>query len=103
MSYRCSICRSIAPPGQSRLVHTITRAVPGCEYWDRRGRLVQETREEIAREIPVCRDCQEELESGVPLDLLLSQHRPTERPPAPVERLLSERGPVPPEITPVEW
>lgn len=63
MCYKCEICNTVSEPGQPRLLHVIyrQRVSDGCE--------------EIRQEIPVCRDCQQALDMGVPLVAMLRDHR----------------------------
>lgn len=53
--YRCEICNHVSQPHEPRKVHVVHREVP-----DAYGG----TREEIAREIPVCGKCQALLNNG---------------------------------------
>lgn len=66
MSYRCLICKTAVPSGQTCLKHVVMRQVV------RFGRA--ET--EIARELPVCPSCKGKLDCGIALDVLLEDHRP---------------------------
>lgn len=63
MSYKCSICRRVVPPGVAMMRHVVRRA-----------------NGEIAREYPACADCVTELQKGVPLNDLLVRFRPRFRP-----------------------
>lgn len=64
--YRCQICRAVSQPHEPRKVHTVYREVPAPHGG---------TREEIAREIPVCAGCQSCLNNdGKTLEELLKNH-----------------------------
>lgn len=119
MSYKCFVCHAVSPPGHPRLTHVVTRLVPGLSAFDYiKGRWGDPPmREEIARELPVCRACQVELDAGIPLAVLLEQRRPLVVVPAPIKRLLAAPAPrpeplpdpieeplvAPPDDQPVDW
>lgn len=67
--YRCELCRKVSKPHESRLLHVVERTVPG-----RNGKM----RQEIAREIPVCKSCKNMLEGGASVRLL-ERHRDAEK------------------------
>lgn len=70
MSYRCEVCREVCPPRQSRLVHVVPRVRPSG-------------REEIDREVPVCRECKRLLDGGAALKNLYAIRWKAKTTPAP--------------------
>src|SRR5262245_59444582 len=77
MSWKCDICFRVSPPGVKLRKHILYR-----------------TRGEIAAEIPVCEDCQRQLDAGKPLSALMQARRPT--PPPPTQD--GERPQLPPDM-----
>jgi len=83
VSYRCSICLDVSPPGAPRLLHIEYRSVhfnrPSMVTTSRGDRTVTHTpdiRQEIAREVPVCKRCKKLLDSGeVTFDRLVKDKR----------------------------
>lgn len=61
MSYRCRVCGVWVPHNNTMRVHRVYRSVPGLKH--------NETRQEISREIPVCRLCDEDLQSVTLVEL----------------------------------
>lgn len=73
MSYRCSICDAVTPNGQARHTHCVHRTVSDG--------VTRKSRQEIAAEYPVCRECKVSLDRGVTLrSLLIEVVRADERP-----------------------
>ena len=84
MSYRCEVCEALAPPDIPLRRHTIFRKVVSTRIvWEtdecgkkRPAASANGEREEIEREIPVCKDCAIALEGGTPLNRLIYERRP---------------------------
>jgi hypothetical protein len=73
MSYRCGVCGACSPDGQQRLLYVVYHVVEGREvllsgqtYFIKYAK----PKKDIAREIPVCRDCKRELEFTTLAELL---------------------------------
>lgn len=67
--YVCQVCRTVVGPRLPLLRHVIYRLVP--QAWG--GKL--KMRREVAQEIPVCKECKEDLDAGVSLRIMLEEHR----------------------------
>jgi hypothetical protein len=63
MCYRCSICRAVVGPGNKLIRHTIYRPLPRGV----RGK-------EIERQLPICRECEDDLKAGISLRIMLEEH-----------------------------
>ncbi len=55
--YKCAICHECSEPRQALRKHTFYRTVPCTATDPNTGRGVMATRQEIAREVPVCPEC----------------------------------------------
>ncbi len=81
MCYRCGLCQSVVPHGQSRRVHPVYKTGGERVFQTTLStgsvvRQVSRPARQIAREIPVCGSCQAALSGGVPTAQL---YRPRER------------------------
>lgn len=65
MSYVCEVCREAVPPGQKRLVHVVRRAAVNPIT------RLSDGRQEVAREIPVCKSCKAGFQSGYSLEQMM--------------------------------
>ena len=65
MSYRCQVCGAAQPKGTPMLRWTVHRSLPITRVTG--GKQESSTRTEIEREVPVCQDCLDSLQSGRPL------------------------------------
>jgi hypothetical protein len=69
--YRCGLCGHCSQPNQPRLLHVVERMVPeGYQVHKYRHgggtySVKSPPRKEIAREIPVCRECSSLLQEGL--------------------------------------
>lgn len=96
--YRCRGCNRVSKPKQRLLVHRVYRNVPVMQ--NVLGRIIQGQRTEIAREVSVCPECQQDLEGGASLRHLQRLHADNFVPPEPPKP--GPREPVtPPSIIPV--
>lgn len=70
--YKCQICNAQSKPGQLLLRHAVMRVVPHFQRSEKGG-LIPSEREEIAREVAVCRDCHKALTVGKTLAELVEE------------------------------
>lgn len=102
--YLCQVCNACSEPGESLKVHTLYRYLPEqkrkIKNIDRNGDILMTldsspSRTEILREIPVCHECKEMLDSGIPINVLLRQRGVVKR----MGTVESVEGPSNPPVT----
>jgi hypothetical protein len=79
MCYRCGVCNYAIAPGLPMLKHTIYRTVPkiirsGKNQDGSVSYSFKDTRQEVEREVPICRNCAAAIALGVPFAQLCKQH-----------------------------